>query len=136
MDELEGLEQDGQGPRVMVVEDDPATLLLVCNRLRAAGFSCTPAATGSEALERLDGEPLAAVLLDLRLPDIDGLEVLEGIRRVSPHMPVAIMTAHGVELGAKVMAAGANAFLVKPVDRKHLIATVGRLTGNGGGAHE
>jgi two-component system response regulator GlrR len=113
---------------VLVVEDDPATLMLMCNRLRAAGFSCAAAGSGAEALALSESAKLAAVLLDLRLPDIDGLEVLAALRLQHPGIPVAVMTAHGVELGARVLSAGANAFLVKPVDRKHLIATFGRLT--------
>lgn len=116
--------------RILIVEDDPGSLALVSQRLAAADFACECAETGADGLQHVANSRFQLVLLDLRLPDMDGSQVLAGIRQLYPEMPVIIMTAHGSpELAERLLALGATAYMLKPVSRKDLIAAVqGALT--------
>ena len=108
--------------RVLVVDDDPLNLDLIAQRLKAHGFASECVKTGQEGLDRgLTGE-YDAVLLDLRLPDLDGTEVLAGLRRAFPLLPVIVMTAHGsATVQAQVMALGATTYMLKPVRRQEML---------------
>lgn len=107
---------------ILVVEDDPLNRDLIARRLEAHGFDFTMAESGKEGVAKASAGEFDAVLLDLRLPDIDGAEVLSIVRRARPTLPVIIMTAHGSTVTRdEVLAAGANAYLLKPVRRQELI---------------
>jgi DNA-binding response OmpR family regulator len=108
--------------RVLVVDDDPLNLDLISQRLTAHGFESVCVETGQEGLDRgLTGE-YDAVLLDLRLPDLDGTEVLAALRRAFPRLPVIVMTAHGsATVRAQVMALGATTYMLKPVRRQEML---------------
>jgi DNA-binding response OmpR family regulator len=109
-------------PRVLVVDDDPLNLDLIAMRLQAHGFESACVETGQEGLDRALTGGFDAVLLDLRLPDLDGAEVLAGVRQVFPKLPVIIMTAHGSPIvRSQVLALGATAYMLKPVRRQELL---------------
>ncbi|MDB5100206.1 MAG: Response regulator of zinc sigma-54-dependent two-component system [Cyanobacteria bacterium RYN_339] len=108
--------------RVLVVDDDILNLDLINLRLQAHGFESECVETGQEGLERGLSGGFDAVLLDLRLPDLDGTEVLAGLRRKLPHLPVIVMTAHGSPIvRSQVLALGATTYMLKPVRRQELI---------------
>lgn len=108
--------------RVLVVDDDPLNLDLIDQRLKAHGFASECVETGQEGLERGLTGVYDAVLLDLRLPDLDGTEVLAGLRRAFPRLPVLVMSAHGsATVRAQVMALGATTYMLKPVRRQELL---------------
>src|SRR5574337_343497 len=114
--------------RILVVDDEPKLGALVAEMLQADGHAVVRAAGGREALQRLAAEPFQVVLTDLRMPEVDGLEVLRGARARSPAPEVVLMTAYGTAQSAvEAMKAGAADYLVKPFSMDELRLRVGRL---------
>ncbi len=111
--------------RILVVDDDEALLRLLSMRLSANGFAVTTCATGEEALALAKREMFDLALTDLRLPDRDGLSVLEGLKLIHPDLPVLLLTAHGtIPNAVEAMQKGAFGYLTKPFDDKELQATL------------
>jgi DNA-binding NtrC family response regulator len=112
---------DQPKPRILVVDDDPDILILLCHRLEQLGYAVRTATHGPEALDKLASEQPALILLDLRLPQMSGLDVLQQIRHVAPEVKVIVMTAYAsVEKAVEAMKAGAFDFLTKPLTPGHL----------------
>ena len=112
---------DQPKPRILVVDDDPDILVLLRHRLEQLGYAVSTAAHGAEALAKLAGEEPALVLLDLRLPRLSGLDVLQQIKQTAPEVTVIVMTAYAsVEKAVEAMKAGAYDFLTKPLTPGHL----------------
>ncbi len=113
---------DGGAVRVLVCDDEPQILRALRVILREAGFEAMLAATGEEALDRAAVKPPAAAIIDLMLPDIDGVEVTERLREWS-EIPIIVLSAVGEE-EAKVqaLAAGADDYVTKPFGPPELIA--------------
>lgn len=109
--------------RVLVVDDDPEILTFLERLLGQHGLECTSAGSGEAALERLEAEPVDLVLLDVRLPGIDGIEVCRRIRaRLGPALPVLLLTAAAdADALQRGYAAGADDFLAKPPDPRGLV---------------
>ena len=116
--------------RILVVDDDAKLLRVLTLRLEAEGYSVIAAASGAEALARLaEGRP-QFVLADLRMPEMDGLEMLGKIQERYPGLPVAILTAHGdIPEAVRATHAGAVDFLTKPVEREKLLDCIRRHVG-------
>ncbi len=113
--------------RILVVDDDEALLRLLSMRLSANGFAVTTCATGEEALTLAKREMFDLALTDLRLPDRDGLSVLEELKLIHPDLPVLLLTAHGtIPNAVEAMQKGAFGYLTKPFDDKELQATLER----------
>ena len=107
---------------VLIVEDDPRLAEMVAEYLGEAGFRVTVAARGAVALERLAREAYDAVLLDLMLPDMDGLEVCRQLRAKSD-TPVLMLTARGDAMDRVVgLELGADDYLPKPFEPRELLA--------------
>jgi two-component system KDP operon response regulator KdpE len=108
--------------RILVCDDEPQILRALKVILREAGFEAVPAETAEEALDRAAVHPPDAAILDLVLPDGDGVEVCREIRRWSA-MPIIVLSAVGEE-DAKVRAleAGADDYVTKPFGARELIA--------------
>ena len=105
--------------RILVVDDDQGLLQLLTMRLTAMGFAVTACTTGEEAIDVAKREVFALALTDLRLPDRDGLAVLEELRLIHPSLPVLILTAHGsIPNAVEAMQKGAYGYLTKPFDDK------------------
>ncbi len=114
-----------QHPSVLLVEDDPDAAWMVRRALAGASIALSHAETGVAALERVARDPPAVMLLDLRLPDLNGLEVLEKTLSGGAQTAVIVTTAHGgIEAAVAAMDAGATNFLAKPLGAKRLIATL------------
>ena len=79
----------------MVVDDSADFADTIARHLSNNGFDVETATSGALALQRLEKVPCDVVLTDLRMPHVDGLDLLEGIREIDPHLPVVIMTAFG-----------------------------------------
>jgi two-component system response regulator GlrR len=113
--------------KILLVDDDADLLRLLSLRMKSAGYTVSTAANGSEALSVLAMEHPRLVITDLRMDQMDGMALLEAIRRDYPTLPVIILTAHGSIPDALVAAnQGVFAFLTKPFDGKDLMAQVER----------
>jgi two-component system repressor protein LuxO len=113
------------GARVLLVEDTASLAAVYAEYLRGAGYGPEHARNAEEALRLARAAPFDAALLDLRLPDGDGLSVLRALRRESPDVAVIVMTAHGsVATAVEAMRAGAADFLVKPFAAERLAVTL------------
>lgn len=102
-------------PTVLVVEDEAALRELIAESLEAQGFAVAQAADATDATERLAGFAYDALVVDLRLPDADGMEVLDAALARYPEIKAVVMTGFGgVEEAVKAIKRGAIDFLIKP----------------------
>jgi len=109
-------------PRILLIEDDPRLAAMVSEYLGEAGFHVSIAAAGGAGLEQLRREPYDALVLDLMLPDIDGLEVCRQLRATSD-TPVLMLTARGDTMDRVVgLEIGADDYLPKPFEPRELLA--------------
>ncbi|SKA63563.1 sigma-54-dependent transcriptional regulator [Desulfobaculum bizertense] len=114
-------------PRVLVVDDEPALRLLVGAVLRDAGWHVMEADSAERALELLPDAGPDAILLDMRMPGMDGLEALGAIRTAIPGVPVVMLTAYGtVGSAVDAMKKGAFDYLTKPADNEELKAVMNK----------
>jgi two-component system response regulator CpxR len=103
--------------RVLLVDDEKEFVQTLSDRLRLRQFASEIAYNGQEALDFTDKEDTEVILLDLKMPGIDGIEVLKKIKKSKPHIEVIILTGHGSEQDRKTcMESGAFAYLHKPAD--------------------
>jgi len=122
---------DGKRPAaetcVLVVDDHESVRLAVGKSLEQRGWQAEMAANAREGLERVRRGGIHVVVADLKLPDMDGVELLKSIRAVSPATEVVMITAYGtVERAVEAMKLGATDFVVKPFKRATLMAAVER----------
>lgn len=109
--------------KILIVDDEPHVRLVFRTTLEGAGYQVSEAVDGESALDTLKHGPADLVFLDLRMPGIDGLEVLERLRDSSDNTPVVIVTAHGdVPNAVHAMKLGAIDFLPKPLTPERLRA--------------
>jgi DNA-binding NtrC family response regulator len=110
---------------ILLVEDTPSLARLYNQYLEGEDLAVTAVGTGKEALQELSADPPGVVLLDLRLPDMDGLDILKEIRSRELPCEVVVITAHGsINVAVEAMRAGAYDFLVKPFNADRLLVTV------------
>ncbi len=102
-------------PSILIVDDERNIRLTLCAALESLDVEVETAVNGQDALAKLGERGFDIVLLDLRMPGMDGMTVLDRIRRGHPRAAVAILTAHGsIESAVKAMKLGAADFLQKP----------------------
>ena len=107
----------GEKPVLLVVDDEPGIVRLIERYARKIGFEVSTATSGNEALEKLATERAAAALVDLRMADVDGLEVLRRIRAEDHGCQVILMTGHAsIETAIEAIKLGAMDYLSKPFD--------------------
>src|SRR5256885_16162471 len=100
---------------MLVVDDEPGIVRLIEKFATNLGFDVRTAANGREALEKLETENVAVALVDLRMPEIDGLEVLRGIRAADAGCHVILMTGHAsIDTAIEAIKLGAMDYLSKP----------------------
>ena len=110
---------------ILVVDDERLIRWSLDQQLRREGYAVLLAETGAEALQKAQAESPDLVLLDVRLPDADGLEILERLRAAEPEALVIMITAHGgVDSAVRAMKLGANDYIIKPFDMEELKLTV------------
>lgn len=117
--------------RILVVDDSPTIRRMVIASLRGLGdVEFDEANNGLEAIERLAFAPVSLLFLDLNMPDIHGLEVIEFVRRHQAYseIPICVLTTRGDEASrSQVFAAGANVYLTKPFTPQDLVAEANKL---------
>ena len=114
--------------RILVVDDEPAVQSALSRALTLERYEVAQAADGREALERLGAAPYEAVILDISMPHVDGLEVCRRLREGGDRTPVLMLTARE-EVDDRVagLDAGADDYLVKPFALRELLARVRAL---------
>ena len=108
--------------RVLVVDDEADFLTTLVNRLRKRNLEVSGVESGEKALGLLDKEPFDVVVLDVKMPGMDGVEVLREMKRKWPLMEVIMLTGHvSVESGIEGMKLGAFDYIMKPTDIDDLV---------------
>lgn len=115
----------GYAPRILVVDDEPSVQQLLEQVLAEVGYYVTVAANGRLALAQVRSREFDAVIIDLSLPDQDGMEVMRQIRSESPHTPILAVSGYMVgDMPEKAIAAGATYTLRKPSSPETILTAV------------
>lgn len=116
---------------ILLVEDDDATIesLQLCFSVFFPAASIFPARMGQEALEILAGTEIDIMLVDLGLPDMDGMDLVRKVRQRWSTPIVVVSARHSEDNIAESRGAGADDYILKPFDYKHLIRRIRELTG-------
>lgn len=115
---------------ILIVDDEKNYTLILAAVLEDAGFEALTANTGQEALDRLRGADVDLVLTDMKMPGMDGIDLLEHVKEIDPELPVIMMTAYGtVEKAVEAMQKGAYNYILKPFDNESLIVYVKKAVG-------
>ncbi len=116
--------------RLLVVDDDTVTCRLLADVFKRDGYSVVGETNPQRALARVAGEPVDLAILDVQMPEMDGLALLRGLRERLPDLPVVIMTAFGsIDTAVQAIASGAVDYVSKPMDVEEIRATVRRALG-------
>lgn len=103
--------------RVLVVDDETEFLKLLCEMLSRIGYEPVPHSASRDALEALKKQPFEIILADLKMPEMDGIELLQATREIDPYLVGIIITGHGsVGTAVEAMKAGAFDYLMKPIE--------------------
>ena len=114
--------------RILIVDDEPDMRLAVRNVLKLRGYEISEAGDGPTALEMAREHRPDLVLLDMRLPGMDGIEVLDGLKKIDDTVPVVMITGYGhIQSAVDVMKLGASEYLQKPFENAQLVETVKRF---------
>lgn len=117
----------GAPARVLAVDDEAAACKLLALILSPPAFHCTTASSGEEALITLQHERFDAVVSDLRMPGISGMELLDEARRRHPHVAFLVTTGvDDVDVGVQAMRSGADDYLIKPLVESAVVASLER----------
>lgn len=116
-------------PTVFVVDDDPSVLSAVGRLIRSAGHKVETFGSPREFFERSRSDEPGCLVVDLRMPDLTGLELQEAMGRAGYHLPVIFMSGHAdIQSTVKAMQGGAIDFLIKPFDEGQLLEAIERAT--------
>ena len=119
-------------PSILIVDDSMTVRMDLADSLESAGFTAIPCGTLAEARTALRTQPIALVILDVRLPDGDGIELLEQIRRdpTLSRLPVLMLSSEAeIKDRVRGLRTGANDYVGKPYDTEHVIARIRQLIG-------
>ena len=112
---------------LLLVDDEAVFLKTLADRLRKRGIPALTADCGHRCLDLLDDHSMDVVVLDIKMPDLDGMEVLDEIKQRYPETEVIFLTGHGsTEDGVVGIKVGAFDYLAKPVELDHLLKKSGR----------
>lgn len=113
------------GKSILVVDDEQSMRIFLTKILLQENYSVVTASSGAEAVNRVSCDEPDIILLDLRLPDMDGMTVLEKVKKILPAIPVIIITAHGgVQSAVEAMKKGAYHYLTKPFKVEELVIMI------------
>jgi DNA-binding response OmpR family regulator len=111
--------------RVLLVDDEEGYVHVMANRLRRRHINVSKAFSGTEAIQILRRQDFDVVVLDLKMEDMDGIEVLKVVKKMVPRIQVIMLTGHGSEKAAKEgMDLGAFDYLTKPCELEELIEKI------------
>ncbi len=108
--------------KLLLVDDEAGYVSVLAKRMAKRNIAVTAALSGTEAIQILRRETFDAAVLDLKMEDMDGIEVLKVFKKMDPEMPVIMLTGHGSETAAREgIEFGAHDYLTKPCDLEELI---------------
>ena len=118
--------------RILLVDDEVGFVDVVSKRLSKRNIDVTQALSGTEGIQALRGQDFDVAVLDLKMEDMDGIEVLRIFKKMVPEMPVIMLTGHGSEQAANEgMAYGAFDYLTKPYNLEKLVEKILEAAGQG-----
>ncbi len=118
--------------KILAVDDEPDLRATLADLLRGDGYTVIEASGGVEGLEALAAERPALMLLDLRMPGLDGLEVLKQARLLDKAVPIIMLTSErDLGVAQRILELGATEYVTKPFDAEYLRAEVTRLIDDG-----
>lgn len=108
--------------KVLLVDDEEELVRALAERLEIRQLECEVALNGEEALRMVEDSPPHVILLDLKMPGMDGMEVLRRVKKSHPDIQVVVLTGHGSESDEQIVRRlGAIDYLQKPVDIRELV---------------
>ena len=111
---------------ILLVDDEEQFLEMLSQRLEARGLKVDSVTSGEDALARVEDQNFDAIVVDLAMPGIDGIETLKRIKEKHPELGIIMLTGHATTTsGIEAMKLGAEDFLEKPVDLKELMKKIG-----------
>ncbi len=111
--------------RILIVDDEEVICSILARRLTREGYACVTANDGREALRYFYKHPFSLIIADIKMPEIDGLELLKRVKATNPDMMVIMVTAFpDIDLAVEAMRLGAYDFLIKPADLDLVILSV------------
>ena len=117
---------------ILIVDDDPSILELLEHRFTSAGLSVLTASDGFQALDILKEQDAAAIVADIKMPGMDGMELLKEVRSTKPELPIIFITAYGtIPDAVDFLKAGAVDYIPKPFDGRQLLDKVYKLIDQG-----
>lgn len=112
--------------KVLVVDDEEQFLKSFSKRLEMRGMKIETAMSGEEALQKAQGKDFDAIILDLVMPGMGGIETLKKLKEENPDLQIIILTGHGtIEKGVEAIKAGALDFVEKPADLNKILEKIG-----------
>ena len=113
---------------ILVVDDESDMRMALSHALSRSGYSVETASSGFEALEKFKSEQFSMVITDLKMPEMSGMEVLDEIKKLSPQIPVIMITAYGtINNAVEAMKEGASDYILKPFSSETLDAAVKKV---------
>src|SRR5215831_900619 len=117
-----------QQPHILIADDERSIRLMLETGLTLNGFRVTSARNGREALEMAKAEKFDAVLSDIYMPDLGGLELVDALREADANLPIVLMTAQGsLQVAVEAVTRGASDFIGKPFDISAVVELLRRL---------
>ena len=117
--------------RILIVDDDPSMRMALSETLEACGYDVESAENGSEALQKFQVQSFEIVVTDMRMPRMGGMDVLKGVKKISPQTPVILITAYGtISTAVEAMKEGAAEFIMKPFSLDDLQGVVKNVLAN------
>jgi len=119
-------------PKVLLVDDEVGYATILCKRLSKRNFQVTATFSGSEGIQALRKEDFDVAVVDLKMEDMDGIELLKIFKKMVPSMAVIMLTGHGSDRAAKEgIELGAFDYLSKPCELDELVAKIKLACGEG-----
>jgi putative nucleotidyltransferase with HDIG domain len=113
--------------RILIVDDEEMISSILSRRLIQEGYSCVTAHSGKEALKHFYRDKFSLIISDIKMPEMDGIELLKRVKAVHPNLIVIIMTAYPeIDMAVEAMREGAYDFIIKPTDLDLVILSVRR----------
>ena len=117
-----------QQPHILIADDERSIRLMIETGLTLNGFRVTAVRTGREAMEAAAAGHFDAILSDIYMPDVSGLELVESLRAADPNLPIVLMTAQGsLQVAVEAVARGASDFIGKPFEISAVVALLRRF---------